>query len=193
MNESKHTYKDKDELRRLLNCFYNGDTTLAEEELLKKMLYADDCSSDFKSDRCVISMLSGKHSMPDDLRDDIIKNVHTMAKKSQWKRVFITTVSVAASIAIVVFAWNLAVSISVRPRIIYPSTPENAILQAQQALMSISRELNEAEQIMPEKEELLNRMVVNNEVEMDEFMIEVIDSGMVECPQPGSDVYKPNN
>ena len=169
---TEFNYCEKEKLRTLLNRFYSGNTTLAEEKHLLELLDADSCSDDFKSDRDIISMLAIGGRMPCGFRDDIIKDVRHMA------RIFVATMSVAASIAIVAVSWSYAVRTSERPRINRPSTPENAILQARQALMSISRELNDVEILMPEHEELLNRMVVNNEVEMDEFMIEVNDSCM---------------
>ena len=175
---TEFNYCEKEELRTLLNRFYSGNTTLAEEKHLRELLDADSCSDDFKSDRDIISMLAIGGRMPCGFRDDIIKDVRHMARRSRFKRIFVATMSVAESIAIVAVSWSYAVRTSERPRINRPSTPENAILQARQALMSISRELNDVEILMPEHEELLNRMVVNNEVEMDEFMIEVNDSCM---------------
>ena len=47
-------YCEKEKLRTLLNRFYSGNTTLAEEKHLLELLDADSCSDDFKDRKSVV-------------------------------------------------------------------------------------------------------------------------------------------
>lgn len=159
----------------LLKRYYDGCTTLEEEVRLRGMLTDADCGVS-EADREVLLFLLAKHGSPADLDQRIRAQVRMLARRERIRRSAVWFSSVAASVAVVFLVWTY--TLRQTPTAGQPTSPENAMYQARQALMSVSEGLNDAEQQMQEPGFILDRMVVNNEVEMDELMIEALDDSL---------------
>ena len=159
----------------LLKRFYDGGTTPDEEARLRDMLTEADCGVP-DADREVLLFLLSKNSRPADLDQRIRAQVRMLARRERIRRSAVWFSSVAASVAVVFMVWTYTSRQT--PTAGQPTSPENAMYQARQALMSVSEGLNDAEQQMQEPGFILDRMVVNNEVEMDELMIEAQDDSL---------------
>lgn len=76
--------KDKVEIKNLLDKYYNGDTSLEEEDLLKNYLSQDNIPEEFNVDKKLFSNLFEVHSDEPNLNfeEEIIKAIE-FAKKSE--------------------------------------------------------------------------------------------------------------
>lgn len=166
----------------LLKRYYDGCTTPEEEARLRGML-TDTDSGVSGADREILLFLLAKHGSPADLDQRIRTQVRMLARRSRIRRSAVWFSSVAASVAVVFMIWTYTSRLV--PAAGQPSSPENAMYQARQALMSVSEGLNDVEQQMQEPGFILDRMVVNNEVEMDELMIESHDDSLEQEPGVG--------
>ena len=80
----------KEDMRQILDRFYQGETTIDEERRLIAMLLSDDCPMDLKAERHAVIMLARQEaiSVPDDLGKRVLGVIKPQAININWYKWF---------------------------------------------------------------------------------------------------------
>ncbi len=159
---------NRKELEILLEKYYNGLTTLKEEEQLRHLLASGDLPVEFYPDRDILSACAYIKDIPDhgeDLGRRIMKGIDEsdMRKRiTNRKRSLYVITSVAAGLLILIASY-IIMSRQVYPEDTY-SNPDLAYMEARRILLQVSEELNNGQ------DQLASLAVINRTTgELDAF------------------------
>jgi hypothetical protein len=143
---------DRKNIEKLIEKFYNGDTTIGEERMLENYFSQDNIPASLQTERDIFRYYSNsRNDKPenDDLEQKIIQAIESGGGDLTGKRrrLIYTVTSIAASFLILLGSWFILLS-PAGPGLAlsrYQDTfdnPEMAYLETQKALLYISSKLN---------------------------------------------------
>lgn len=138
---------NSEEIKRLLEKYYEGETTSEEELLLKKFFSMDNVPQDLRSDQEIFRYYMQAAEIPEpsaDFEKKIISAIDSEDKNSgrfKRKRVFVTLSGIAAAMIILTGSYFFFTNRSV-PRDTY-SDPEVAYAETMKILQQVSVRLNQ--------------------------------------------------
>lgn len=133
-----------DNIKTLLQRYYDGDTSEHEEQQLKEFFMSNDVPEEMMADKKMFMELMslGEPSIPEDLDDKISIAIDNKAKKHRVMRLRILG-SIAAMLCII---FSVNTYLSKEEVVLSPKdtckTPEEAAVQTQRALIAFSQALN---------------------------------------------------
>ncbi|HKK41552.1 MAG TPA: hypothetical protein VJ963_04020 [Bacteroidales bacterium] len=136
----------KEELDKLLAKFYNGETTEAEEELLRFYFTTGDVPPGYETESDVFSFYNNALDVPEpsgDFEKRILEGIDRAQgreRKGSYRRQVITFLSAAAAAVLFVISFFM-LNRSVEPRDTY-TDPKIAYNETMKILMSVSTQLN---------------------------------------------------
>jgi len=160
-----------EEIRKLLEKYYNAETSEKEEIELRRFLSGDDFPDDLREERAIFQgfdQLSGIKGPSDDLEKKIMDSIRHdggESKRPRTRRIYLTLSSIAAGL-LVLTATYLFLTRESGPRDTY-SDPEIAYAETMKILYDVSVKLNSGmeglesvgrmEEITGKSLELINR------------------------------------
>lgn len=138
---------DYKKLRQLLDHYYDGKTTIEEEELIKKTLSSEDLPVEFQNDQYLLNSFKEikEETQPNQKLEeelvDLIEHQWTKYTKSRFKRTVIGAVGIAASLLIGFFIYNNKEVKSIQTVDTY-ANEEEAYQATKQVLSFISGTMN---------------------------------------------------
>ena len=145
----------KQELKTLLEKYYNGETTSEEEAILIDYFSNNEPEADFKLDKDYFSFLANEKSEIidiEDLSDQIWKNIEDSENTKKlrilkYSKFYKVAMAIAASIIIILVSVSVIKFEFIRSNepILFADTyenPELAYLEAKKALLFVSQKLN---------------------------------------------------
>ena len=147
---------DRKNIERLIEKFYNGDTTIGEERMLENFFSQKKIPASLESERDIFRYYSSSRNEKlhdDNLEQKIIQTIESEGGDLTGKkrRLIYTVTSIAASFLILLGSWFILLS-PAGPGLAlsrYQDTfdnPEIAYLETQKALLYVSAKLNNGTQ-----------------------------------------------
>lgn len=138
---------DSNNIRRLIEAYYNATLSSADEAELMEYLRSDSIAPTFAADRDIILGLQGLDiPVPDDLNSRLSRNIDKWNQCSQHKRkVWRIAVSAAASLLLVL---SVSISLFSRQEATDTMTPEQAYVYTQKALSIFAATINKSNAAM---------------------------------------------
>ncbi|MBT3385211.1 MAG: hypothetical protein HN778_05085 [Prolixibacteraceae bacterium] len=136
---------------KLLNKYYNGETSLDEEKELKKLFLND---MNHNSEHDIFGYFENEKNIPVDLEENIFVNLETKVKKRKTIRMRLYSLSSAAAVIIIFLSVYLDFRDTKTTQI------ENDFFVMEQALFQIS------ESIQPKEQEEMLVLWVDDNVEI---------------------------
>lgn len=144
---------DTSEIKKLIEAFYNGDTTADEEQILFDYFSSEDVAEDLLDEKKIFLQMNEADSIniPSDLElklDNLIDNLNyeeEVKQHSKKKHLWIQVGSVAAGVALLIFA---GIHFTKEQNEMKPSTAnielddQQKIEEAQKALILLSTNFN---------------------------------------------------
>lgn len=136
---------DINDIRKLLEQYYRGATTEAEEGVLKEYFAGDDVDAELKADRDIFRSLSDTDDIdvPDDLADRLSVEIDNCDRREKRSfRFTVRAVSIAASLALLVAlgAWFMQQPKTTGQQL----SPEEAYAQTEKALTIFAKALDKS-------------------------------------------------
>lgn len=136
---------DINDIRKLLEQYYRGATTEAEESVLKEYFAGDDVDAELKADRDIFRSLSDTDDIdvPDDLADRLSVEIDNWDRREKRSfRFTVRAVSIAASLALLVAlgAWFMQQPKTTGQQL----SPEEAYAQTEKALTIFAKALDKS-------------------------------------------------
>ncbi|MDK2979026.1 MAG: hypothetical protein PWP52_1740 [Bacteroidales bacterium] len=142
---------NREQIKALLEKYYNGETSLEEEKRLQNYFTANEVDEEFAEDKAIFIFTTEEaketNQLPDlgnEIWNNIEKNEHINRLKN--RKLVHYSLSIAASIAILVVSFFFVQNqINKQRTITFNDTyenPELAYLQAKEALLYVSSKLN---------------------------------------------------
>lgn len=138
---------NSEEIKRLLEKYYEGETTSGEELLLKKFFSMDNVPQDLRSDQEIFRYYIQAVEIPEpsaDFEKKIISAIDSEDKNSgrfKRKRLYVTLSGIAAAMIILAGSYFFFINRS-EPRDTY-SDPEVAYAETMKILYKVSARLNQ--------------------------------------------------
>ena len=142
---------NREQIKALLEKYYNGETSLEEEKQLQRYFTGNEVDEKFTEDRAIFIYTTEKanetNQLPD-LGNEIWDNIEKKENIKQLKnrKLYHYSLSIAASIAILVVSFFFITNeINKQSTVSFNDTyenPELAYLQAKEALLYVSSKLN---------------------------------------------------
>jgi hypothetical protein len=138
---------NSEEIKRLLEKYYEGETTSGEELLLKKFFSMDNVPQDLRSDQEIFRYYMHVAEMPEPSADfekkiiSAIANEDKNAVRFKRRRLYITLSGIAAAMLILAGSYYFFTNRS-EPRDTY-SDPEIAYAETMKILYQVSARLNQ--------------------------------------------------
>ena len=137
---------EKEDIKKLLERYYNGETDLNEEQVLKDFFAGDDVPQDMVADRDLFLRLSEMSScdvdMPDDMKTRLSARIDEWGRQTEGKRIYSMYRYVSGVAATVLLVLGLGYSIledrSVETVYDTFDSPQEAYLETQRALQLFS-------------------------------------------------------
>ncbi len=140
----------KEELERLLQKYYSGESTVEEERALSVFFNSDNVPDGYETEKAIFSYYISSIQVPEpstDLEQRIISGIDEAQKKSgKFKRYILPSLSVAAGIMILAGTWfffsrqNDLQDTFTDPQIAYAETMK--------ILLGVSNQMNKAERAL---------------------------------------------
>lgn len=134
---------NQEEIRRLLEKYYSGESTLAEEDLLREFFGRDDIPADMKAEQAVFRYFTESRDMPEpsaDFEDRLLSAIDDREGKSGKRRLYTILSGVAA--AFLLMAASYFFFFTERPMKDTYSDPEIAYAETMKILYDVSARLN---------------------------------------------------
>ncbi len=134
------------EIKRLLEKFYNGETTEAEEALLKEFFSGENIPGEFADERELFRFFAKSASIPEPspgFEEKIISELDSVdreSKKSGQRRIYGILTGIAAGIALLAGSYYVFIH-QPQPRDTY-SDPQLAYAETMKILYNVSVRLN---------------------------------------------------
>lgn len=141
----------REQIKALLEKYYNGETSLKEEKLLQEYFSANKVDKEFAGDRAIFTHASEqtkKANQIPDLENEIWENIekNNNIKQLKKRKLYHYSLSIAASVAILLVSFFFIKNeINTQRPVSFEDTyenPELAYLQAKEALLFVSSKLN---------------------------------------------------
>lgn len=146
MNNNTHTY---DEIARLLDLYYTGQSTLADEQTLREYFASPDADPAFTADKRLFGAINAPVAAPDGLKQEIFREIDRLsAPRRIHKRIIPFWQRVAAAVVITVAVGSTSY-FSVPHT---PDTSEPSELTAEEAHATTQRALSLLCQVMAKGE-----------------------------------------
>jgi len=137
------------EIRQLLEKYFEGESTLAEENLLREFFKCDDVPADLKAEQNYFRFFSYSKCVPDpsaDFEDRILTAIDDTEVKSGKRKLYTILSGVAAALLLV--AGFYSIFFNERPvKNTYPD-PEIAYAETMKILYDVSARLNRGTQAL---------------------------------------------
>jgi hypothetical protein len=134
---------NQEEIRQLLETYYSGESTLAEENLLREFFSRDDIPADMKAERDVFRFFADSRDMPEpsaDFEDRILSAIDDAEGKFGKRRLFTILSGVAATLLLI--AGSYFFFFNERPMKDTYSDPDIAYAETMKILYDVSARLN---------------------------------------------------
>ncbi|MFP4024351.1 MAG: hypothetical protein ACLFVR_07470 [Thiohalospira sp.] len=142
---------NREQIKALLEKYYNGESSLEEEKLLQEYFSSNKVDKEFAADRTIFTYASEqakKANQIPDLGNEIWENIekNNNIKQLKKRKLYHYSLSIAASVAILVVSFFFIKNeINTQSQVSFEDTydnPELAYLQAKEALLFVSSKLN---------------------------------------------------
>lgn len=140
---------EKQELKTLLDKYYNGETKIEEEALLRKYFSENKCSDEFKADKAVFEYYNKLSEIPSPENDFEERIISALEKKSTFgyynvRKLIITFSGIAASLIILAGSYFL-INSRRTPADTFTDT-QSASAAAMEILCMVSERINQGTQ-----------------------------------------------
>lgn len=136
----------EEEIKRLLDRYYSGDTSLTEENLLKEYFSGDDVAPGFKAEAAIFRLYAGRDPLPgpsDELEMRIIKSIDDLElsrRTYSLRRIYISLAGIAAISLVMAGSYFFFIRSS-GPADTF-SDPQIAYAETMKILYGVSEKLN---------------------------------------------------
>ena len=138
----------REELKKLLEKYYDGETSREEEERLKNFFSGNDFLPEYEAEKEIFSHYAGSESIPVpsvDFEDRILKGIDDLEKKQRSispRRRYITVMSAAAAILLLIGTYFIFFNKEAQEDTF--SDPQLAYAETMRILNEVSVKLNKA-------------------------------------------------
>ncbi len=152
----------REELKKLLEKYYDGDTSGEEEENLKNYFSGDNVLPEYKAEIEIFSYYAGSESTPVpsvDFEDRILKGIDDLEKKQRsisLRKRYITVFSAAAAILLLIGSYFIFFNQEVQEDTF--SDPQLAYAETMRILNEVSVKLNKGTEALKPLSKMQNAM-----------------------------------